>query len=448
MTVNSPTTRSLSEWVEYVQTLHSREIELSLERVRSVYLRLYPDGFKPKVISIAGTNGKGSCAELISSIYASAGYKVGKFTSPHLIDFSERYVINGQQVSEVALLKAFEKIEQIRTDIGITFFEFGALLAIELFANAKVDIAVMEVGLGGRLDAINILDADLAVITSISKDHTAWLGDTVEKIGYEKVGIARAGNPCVVGIEQPPQSILDHCENIGAQVHYIGRDFSYTHNESGSNDWQWQSSRSVVKQLPRPFDQTDVQLSNASVCLHAISLLEESLPVSEKALRAGLQRATLLARCQILSVEPLIILDVAHNQRSVERLRDFILKQNVKGRVFGICGMLKDKEVRDSLAVLVDVVDRWHLATIDHARGASSGYMQTQLREALMKLSLSQGDIRGLNIDCYDNVIKAFETVEQRLEVDDCLVVFGSFFVAGDILQFVKTDRSIVRQMT
>ena len=219
--------RSLDQWVDYIQTLHHREIELSLERVREVYLRMYPEGLPFTIISIAGTNGKGSTAELLSSIYCQAGYRVGKFTSPHLVNFNERFNLNGLPIANTPLLAAFERVEALRGEIPITFFEYGTLLAIELFASNNVDIAIMEVGLGGRLDSVNILDADVSIVTGISIDHTSWLGDTIEKIAYEKVGIARSGQPLVLGLAQPPETMLSHAIQIGAKISKVDTDFSF-----------------------------------------------------------------------------------------------------------------------------------------------------------------------------------------------------------------------------
>ena len=219
MSINSQ--RSVEQWVEYIQTLHFREIELGLDRVNEVYQRLIPQGIGFTVISIAGTNGKGSTAELLSSIYKAAGYTVGKFTSPHLIEYGERYCINGVNASKQQLLAAFERIENARGEIPLTFFEFGTLMAIEIFYAAKVGIAVMEVGMGGRLDAVNILDADVAVITSISIDHTAWLGNTIDEIAPEKMGIARAGRPCVMGLSKLSPKIKAEANEIGLSLIHI-----------------------------------------------------------------------------------------------------------------------------------------------------------------------------------------------------------------------------------
>ena len=427
--------RTVNEWVDYIQTLHHREIELSLERVNAVYRRLYPQGLTCKVISVAGTNCKGSTAEIISSIYHQAGFKVGKFSSPHLIEFGERYCINGVNASDQALLDAFVNIEQARDEIPITYFEFGALLAIELFSAANVDVAVMEVGLGGRLDAINILDADVALITSISIDHTAWLGNTIELIAGEKAGIARPERPCIVGIRQPASSITGHCNKINADLQVLGQSFDYQFKD-GDQSWSWRSEQTTreLVQLPLPFSQAGVQLSNAAIAIQAIESLNAHLPVDNQAIVDGIEKASILARCQVFNEQPLSILDVAHNESSVQRLRSFVdqkiitqNKQNAK--VYAVCGMLQDKEVAKSLACLNDLITHWHFATINNERGAPADYLQNELNSVVGSSSKV--------IETHTYVVEAYEEVLKVLTDDDILIVFGSFFVAGDILNVI-----------
>lgn len=422
--------RNLQEWVDYIQTLHFREIELSLERVRAVYQRLYPDGVNFKIITLAGTNGKGSTAAMLSSIYRAAGYHVGKFTSPHLVDFTERYELSGGDVGEEFLLESFTRVEQARAEIPITFFEFGALLAIDLFARAEVDVAVMEVGLGGRLDAINILDADVSIITSISIDHTAWLGNTLEEIAFEKVGIARADRPCVVGIAEPANSIRQHCAKIGARLTHLNQGFSYQPAVDGQT-WEWRSGEYRLTELPLPFAQSGVQLSNASTALQGVLELQAELPVAEPAIKQGLAQARVLARCQILSDDPKIILDVAHNESSVQRLADFVARQNPSGRIVAVLGMLFDKEIGASLGHFADLVDEWNFASIAGERGASAKHVEGELLKAAARMKSS-------DTKRFDNVVAAFDSVFAELKSGDLLVVFGSFYIAGDILRHVR----------
>lgn len=422
--------RTVEQWVEYIQTLHFREIELSLERVREVYLRLYPNGLPFKIISLAGTNGKGSTAAMLSSIYRCSGYKVGKFTSPHLVSFSERYELDGNNISDKDLLESFLKIECARADTAITFFEYGALLAIDLFASARVDIAIMEVGLGGRLDAINILDADVSIITSISIDHTAWLGNSIEAIAFEKAGIARSQRPCVVGIQEPPKTIIEHCADIDAELKYIGRDFEVQYVD-GQDHWLWRSDEMLIDELPLPFLQSGVQLSNASAALQAVRELEHDLPVDSSAIRRGLAAAEVLARCQILSSDPMIVLDVSHNEASVKRLAEFLNKQKSSGRVVAVVGMLLDKEIGPSLRHLSGLVEQWNFASIDGERGASARHVREQLEPSV-------SDQISDSMRCFDKVEHAFDSAFKELKSGDLLVVFGSFYIAGDILAHVR----------
>lgn len=440
--------RSLEQWVDYIQTLHYREIELSLERVRTVFNRLLPQGVPFKVISVAGTNGKGSTVELLSSIYDCAGHRVGKFTSPHLIDFAERYTINRNNVSEPVLLAALTRIEEVRADVPITYFEFGLLLAIEIFSQAQVDVAIMEVGLGGRLDAVNILDADIAIITSIAIDHTDWLGDTIDKIAYEKAGIARPKTPCIVGMSQPPVTIREHCEAIGADLQIMEQHFSsQLLNDCDLPVWQWQSLQGgqCFTNLPLPYQQEGVQLFNASLALQAVDQLAGELAVDETAIKQGLHKAQLLARCQILSSAPLVILDVSHNESSVQRLSTFVKQtlakqqarnqQNadaVSSKVVAVCGMLKDKEVAKSLAQLSPLIDEWYFANINNPRGADATYLQHQLNVDEASQAIDSEELT--KVHCFDQVEHAYDAARAKLSENDCLVVFGSFYIAGDIL--------------
>ncbi len=426
--VESENDRSLDQWIDYIQTLHQREIDLSLERVRSVYERMYPNGLAYKIVNIAGTNGKGSTAELMASIYREAGYKVGKFTSPHLVEFNERFNLNGQPVSDQLLLDAFDCVETYRQDTPITFFEYGTLLAIELFAKANVDIAVMEIGLGGRLDSVNILDPDAAIVTSISVDHTAWLGNTIEQIAYEKVGIARPETPLVIGLIDAPQNMLNYANEIGAELSQIGQNFSYAKSKV-SDTWDWIGSRQTLKELPLPYQQGGVQLSNCSLALQAIDLLDQYLPVSAVQAHSGIANAMIEGRCQVISREPLIVLDVSHNESSVSRLAEFIESAIGKstGKIIAVCGMLKDKEISVSLGQIADQVDTWHLAGIANDRGANSDEIAEHVRAVSIKPQFN-----------YQKVELAYDAAVKTLTADDCLVVFGSFHIVGDILAHVR----------
>ncbi len=421
----------VQEWMNYIQTLHAREIELTLDRVRSVYTRLCPRGASFKVISVAGTNGKGSTAEVIRSIYHAAGYRVAKFTSPHLIDLNERFSVGDESVSDADLLAAFKRIEKLRGDTPITYFEYGLLLAIAIFEDAATEVAVMEVGLGGRLDAVNILDADVAIVTSIALDHTDWLGDTLEKIAYEKAGIARAGSPCLVGIREPQRSITAHLDEVDADGQILGIDFDYKPMADGA--WCFSSSESQLEDLPLPFGQNGVQLSNASLAIRAVQSLNSGLPVDSQAIVDGLNEARLAGRCQIIAHSPIVVLDVSHNEASLKRLRTFLDGLSYKGRLVALCGMLKDKEIEASLSQLADCVDEWHLATINNERGANAEHLLNCLQASIPSMPLASTAM-------YDDVQIGYKSVEKTLTANDCLVVFGSFYIAGDILTLLHAD--------
>ena len=415
---------NVADWVDYIQTLHAREIELSLERVREVFHRLCPSGVPFTVISVAGTNGKGSTTEILQSIYRSAGYKAGKFTSPHLVRFNERFNVDGVDVDDGALLAEFQAVERARGTTPITYFEYGLLLAIEVFISAKVDIAILEVGLGGRLDAVNILDADVAVITSIALDHTDWLGDTLEQIAFEKAGIARANTPCVIGLREPQVSMSQHLKSIQAIAHIVGHDFECSESASG---WRYRSDRWELSELPAPFGQQGVQLVNASLAIRCVECLNSELMVDEAAVRAGLEHAQLAARCQILRHAPLVVLDVAHNEASVNRLANFLESLTFSGRLIVACGFLKDKEIAASLDCLAEVADEWHLASINAERGAQAEYLKACLGNV-------SSELRSDVVNLYEDIETAYNSAFDTLTVDDCLVVFGSFYVAGDII--------------
>ena len=415
---------SINQWMDYIQTLHAREIELTLDRVSQVFDRLCPEGVPFKVITVAGTNGKGSTSEIISAICRAAGHRVGKYSSPHILNYNERVSINGADVADANLINAFQVIEQLRGDIPLTFFEFGTLVAIHLFLEANLDLVVMEVGLGGRLDATNILAADVAVVTSIGIDHTAWLGDTLEKISAEKIAIAKSGRPCVVGLSKPTAAMSNYCNVHNVELHYFSEHFEIHHNKQNDH-WTWLSSDKQIKALPLPFGQANQQLGNAAVAIKAISLLKGFALPSDAQIRNGISNASLRGRCQLVSRQPNIVLDVAHNVESIANLRTFVESLKVKGRVYAVCGMLNDKQITESLQQLIGVVDEWHFGTINNARGATASEIDSLLRNS---------NPHQLDSFCHNSVAVAFTACKTKLTNDDCLIVFGSFFVVSDII--------------
>jgi dihydrofolate synthase/folylpolyglutamate synthase len=435
---------TVADWMEHIQTLHVREIDLSLDRVDGVYRRMYPAGVSFKVVTVAGTNGKGSTSELIYSIYQQAGYKTAKFTSPHISRFNERFRVADRDADDNALLAAFRRVEEYRYDTRLTYFEYGVLLAVELFEQAEIEIAVIEVGLGGRLDASNILDTDLAIVTSLSIDHVAWLGSTLEEIGREKIGIARAKAPCILGLAEPPQSISDYCQQLGIEPLKLGIDFKLQ-SKPGMDRWTWLGASKRHLDLPLPFAQRGHQLSNAALAVQAIESLSETFPVNHDAIARGISAASLLGRCQIVSKLPHIVLDVAHNVDSIAGLLKFVDGLKIEGRIHAVCGMLADKQITESLSQLLPLVDFWHLATIDNERSAEAQDIQNLLQQGWSdnRQTVSEQDFNkelepDFQSETYDTIVGAFQAARQKLQSDDCLIVFGSFFVVSDIIALLN----------
>ena len=423
------TQRTLSEWVEYIQTLHHRQIDLSLDRVASVLQRIAPAVLPFKVVAIAGTNGKGSTAEILASIYRAGGYRVGKYTSPHLVIFNERINIDGCSVSDAGLLASFERIESKRAGVPITFFEFTTLVALDLFLHADLDIVVLEVGLGGRMDAVNIIDSDVAVITNVSLDHMAWLGDTVDQISIEKSGIARANKPCLVGMSSPPSSLIGACQDAAAELEIIGREFHYV---DCRDEWAFVSDTEKMSGLPLPFGQNGVQLNNAALAVRVSQKLRSNLPLTHESIRLGISTAQLLGRCQVLQYDPLIILDVAHNEASLARLATFVRNHSVKRNTIAVCGLLKDKAIVNSLRHIEPFINHWHLASIDDERGSSADDLSLILQQEL--------GVARQSLDCHGDANAAYAQALQTLTAGDCVVVFGSFFIVGDILATLNNE--------
>ena len=424
--------RSIGEWVDYTQTLHSRDIDMQLDRVALVFEKLFPKGISFKTISVAGTNGKGSCVAMLSSILHAQGYSVAKYTSPHLVHFNERFQINGNLVSDQELQNAYQFIESKRGGIALTFFEFATLVAIYLFEQANVDIAVMEVGLGGRLDAVNILDADVAVISNIAFDHTDWLGDTLDKIGREKVGIARPGRACVVGMSNPPSSIIEYCQQTDVKLYCLEKDFSFSVDDE-QQQWGWKGNNLEMAGLQLPLNKMLYQLHNASAVIQALQCIDDVLPVEERAYRQGIAQAALLGRCQTIQSDPYyIVLDVAHNEHAVQELVSFIQQLEVKGNIYAVCGMLQDKQIERCYELLNPYIDQWFLTTLAVSRGLTAEEFKQRID------AVANNNQTLAQVECFDLVTDAYINAKNRLECNDCLLVFGSFHTVGDIIQYEK----------
>ncbi|MFZ0487343.1 MAG: folylpolyglutamate synthase/dihydrofolate synthase family protein, partial [Arenicellales bacterium] len=355
--------RSLEDWLAYIQTVHFRSIDMTLDRVQIVLSRLAP-ALSFKVVAVAGTNGKGSCATMLGSVLRAAGYRVGVYTSPHLVHFNERIQVDGP-VADAELCRAFADIDALRSDIPLTYFEFATLAAVHVFERRAVDIAIMEVGMGGRLDAVNALPVDASLITNVELDHMQWLGKDRETIGYEKAHIMRGGRTSVYSGPCPPDSVWDHASRIGTRLLVAGRDYSYQASGAG---WRWTGPGGEDWLLETPAIPGPAQVANAAGVL-ALLTAWDAVHVDHTAALRGLRNARIRARCEIVARRPMVLVDVAHNLSAVETLTEQLAANPVAGKTTAVFGMLRDKDPVAVVRAMDPWVDAWCLATIDDERG-------------------------------------------------------------------------------
>lgn len=411
---DKPAHRSLDQWLTYQEKLHPRAIELGLERVRTVAQGL---GLLPAhcpTLTVAGTNGKGSCVALAAEIFRAAGYRIGRYSSPHLLRYNERVVIDGREATDDELCAAFEAVERGRAGVPLTYFEFGTLAALWLFRQARVDVQVLEVGLGGRLDAVNIVDADCALIASIGIDHVDWLGNDRERIGFEKAGVLRAGKPAIYAERDLPRSVLDHAAKIGAPLLWVGRDYRYALHADGS--WDWQGPGRAYARLPAPGLSGAVQYQNAAGVLAATQALQPLVPVAESAIRAALPRLKLPGRFQRLGP---LRLDVAHNVEAARVLADNLRAETAAGRVWLVLGMYADKPVEEFCATLAPLIAGAYFAGLPPPRGLDA---ETLARRA------AAGGLRGI---VAGSVQEALRRARLNAAPEDRILVCGSFLTVA-----------------
>jgi len=417
--------RSLHEWLAYLETLHPKSIAMGLARVSEVYDRLALS-FDVPVVTVTGTNGKGSTCTLMEAMLGAAGYRVGLYTSPHLTRYNERVRIAGDDVDDATLVGAFEAVERARTASApatpLTYFEFGTLAALLLFARARLDAWILEVGLGGRLDAVNLVDADVAVITNVDLDHQDYLGDTREAIGGEKAGILRAARPAVIGERDPPHSVVAHAAALGAPLYRLGHEFSFV--DEGTQ-WRYRGPAGERFGLPVPALRGRYQLVNAATALTAVELLRARLPLDAGAIRAGLAGATLRGRFQVVPGRPTIVLDVAHNPHAARRLAATLGDMAYHPRTIAVFGMLRDKDIDGVIAALAPRVDQWRVATLPGPRGAGAEDLERRLR--------AQGIEAGA-VGAFDDVQAALAAARGEADQADRIVVFGSFLTVAAAL--------------
>ena len=414
---------SLDAWLEWQQTLHPRAMDLGLERVTRVLERT---GWRPPqvpVLTVGGTNGKGSCVATIAALLAAGGYRVATFTSPHLVDYRERIRVDGVPVSAASLVAAFERIADALGADTLTFFEFNTLAALLVFETACPDAVVLEVGMGGRLDAVNVVDPDVAVIVSVGLDHMEWLGPDVESIGREKAGILRSGRPAVVGTPAPPRSVLEVATAIGADLRLRGRDFDASVREDGR--WDYRDRDGRLDSLPEPGLTGVVQVDNAATALAALRALGPRLPLGRPAVERGLAQVRLAGRFQRLQDAGGVewVLDVAHNEDSARTLAANLRRWPAAGRTLAVCGMLADKDARQVAGLLGGVVDRWYAASTDGPRGLAAEELSARAAGAGVTMAPAGG------------VEAALAVAAAAARPGDRVVVFGSFHTVGPALR-------------
>lgn len=421
------TARTLAEWLEFVERQHPASVALGLDRVDAVRRRL-DLRLACTVITVGGTNGKGSTCAMLEAILRAAGYRVGLYLSPHLVRYNERVRIGGEEATDAALCEAFAAVERARGEVPLTYFEFGTLAAVWLISRAQPEVVVLEVGLGGRLDAVNLFDADCAVLTAIDLDHMAFLGATREAIGYEKAGILRPGRPAVVGDADPPASAIAHAATIGARVLQRGRDFGFT---AAPDQWRYWGPAGRRASLAYPALRGAVQLGNAATALCALDMLHEQLPVTMQAVRRGLARVALPGRFQVVAGRPSVILDVAHNPQAARVLARNLGAAGYAPETIAVLGMLADKDLVGVVDALMNRVTRWHLAALPGPRGARAAQLEDALRRAAV----------AAPVRTYPTPTDAFIAAHEAAGDDDRIVVFGSFLTVGEIAAHLETTR-------
>lgn len=437
MTASSP--RTLEDWLAHGERLHPVGIDMGLERVGEVWRRAgvtlgtplgqEPADGAPVVFTVAGTNGKGSTCAMLEAVLLASGFRVGVYGSPHLVHFEERCRVNGQLVQAADLLPHFEAVEAARGDTSLTYFEFTTLVILRLLAHSGLDAVILEVGLGGRLDAVNVVDADCAIVTSIDLDHMDFLGPDREAIGFEKAGVMRAGRPAVVSDPQPPASLIRHAEAIGADLWLFNRD----HNYGGDRQqWSWGGRSKRFNGMAYPSLRGANQLLNASGALAALEAMRSRLPVSAQAVRTGLATVELPGRFQIIPGQPTLILDVAHNPHAAATLAANLDQMGFFPRTHAVWGAMSDKDLTGMAARLRPLVDAWYCTDLPTARAASAGQLVQALQDATQDGGAAT--IPKLVCSTHADPLSALHAALAAADPTDRILIFGSFYTVGGVL--------------
>jgi len=413
--------RTLAQWLAHLERLHPQTIALGLERVAQVKEALALELDCP-VITVGGTNGKGSCCAMLEAVLLNAGYRVGCYTSPHLLRYNERVRVGGRQADDDALCRAFERVERARGDVLLTYFEFGTLAAMLVFEDAGVEAAILEVGLGGRLDAVNVLDADCALVTSIDLDHQEYLGDTREKIGFEKAGIFRPQRPAVCADAEPPATLVGHAHTIGADLLVADRDFGHV---AAAAQWRYWGPRGKRYGLPHPALRGAYQLANAAACIAVLDSLHERLPVTAQDIRGGLLQAEIPGRFQVLPGLPQAILDVAHNPQAARALADNLAAMPESACTIAVFSALRDKDIGGVAAAVKECITHWHVASAEGPRGATAPELAAALSGAGVTAPVEQ----------HADVATAWRAACKAAAKNDKIIAFGSFLTVAAVMR-------------
>lgn len=413
---------SLAGWLQYIEALHPKSIVLDLDRVSEVKNRLDIDPDFPLII-VGGTNGKGSTCAMLESIYHQAGYRVACYSSPHLLRYNERVRISAKEVSDDMLETAFAAVEAARQQTPLTYFEFGTLAAIWCFIQQKVELGILEVGLGGRLDAVNMFEPDCTIVTTVDIDHIDFLGNSRESIGFEKAGIFRPNIPAICGDQSPPHTLTDRAFAIDADLRVLGRDFSARTYGDG---WDFAGTK-VIENLPLPALKGGFQLGNAACALAAIEAMQTLLPINDDDIVSGLNAVSLAGRFQIVRTDPQVILDVTHNPHAAIALAENLHQTKVTGKTIAVFAMLADKDVSGVITALIPEIDTWYLSSVDHVRAASVA----QLIDIFNKID------KVKKILSFDTLAEAFKQACLDAGKNDRIVVFGSFFTVAEVMQIM-----------
>ncbi|MFZ6816609.1 bifunctional tetrahydrofolate synthase/dihydrofolate synthase [Undibacterium sp. Rencai35W] len=422
---------NLNDWLALLETRHSKEIDMGLERVAAVKERL-DIRYDCPVIVVGGTNGKGSTCAMLEAILLQAGYRVGLYSKPHFLDFNERARINGESVKDQVFVDVFAEVEKARIEsqsgkeISLTYFEFTTLAICKLLADARLDVVILEVGLGGRLDAVNVIDADVAIVTSIDIDHVDYLGDTREKIGFEKAGIFRAGRTAICGDPLPPQSLIEHATKIGADLWLFGRDFNYSGDKQ---QWNFGGREQRRNSLGYPSLRGANQLLNASAVLAALEALRHRLPVGAQEVRNGLGMVDLPGRFQVMPGRPTVVLDVAHNPHAAATLSQNFDNMGFHAYTYAVFGSMLDKDIDGVIAQIKGKIDHWCVTDLPLPRAASAEHIKTRLIAAGV---LSDPEH---SIQCFENPEAAYRHALSKAGENDRIAVFGSFLTVAGVMK-------------